>query len=70
MNVNILSNEELISYIEAGVITSVTADKVLEIINSYKLIIAAFEEEQQDYDKGYNDAVEEAISKLQYLRYR
>lgn len=69
MNVNILSNEELITYIEAGVITSVAADKVLEIINSYKLIIAAFEEEQQDYDKGYNDAVEEAISKLEYLRY-
>lgn len=44
MNVNILSNEELISYIEAGVVTSVTSDKVLEIIREFQEEIESLEE--------------------------
>lgn len=48
MNVNILSNEELISYIEAGVITSVTADKVLEIIQEFRQELEQLREELRD----------------------
>lgn len=48
MNVNILSNEELISYIEAGVVTSVTADKVLDIIQEFREELEQLREELRD----------------------
>jgi len=68
LNVNILSVDELVKYIESGVIENVPSERVLEIIREFQEQIDVYKQAQDDYDKGYRDGVDECIERLDCLR--
>jgi len=64
MNLNHLTPEEIISYIESGVIENVAGDVVLQIILPLQQKIKDLETEAYNYDTGWADAIDECISRL------
>ena len=68
MNLSILSTQELINYLHSGVVDSLPADIVLSILETQEQRIKELKQEAANYDSGWDDAIEECISKLENMR--
>lgn len=70
MNIKHLTPEELIHYIESGVITNVPSEQLLSILEHMQSEIESLKEqvrEEGDYDKRFYDAVDEMKNMLERL---
>ena len=69
MNPQHLSTEEIIRYVENGVIDSLDGEVVLRVLSSFTERIKELEgrlaDEADGYDQGWEDAVSEMISRLE-----
>lgn len=62
MNLEHLTAEEIIQYVEAGVVDSIPAFVVLKLVAEIDRLNALLKEEH--YEKGWNDALEEIADKV------
>ena len=69
MNTQHLSIEELIHYVEAGVVTNVPGEQLLAVLQTMQQDIADLKKqlEEDDYDKGWDAAIEEMRYALERL---
>lgn len=69
MNPQHLSTEEIIRYVENGVMDSLEGEVILHVLSSLTERIKELEERLADeadgYDQGWEDAVSEMISRLE-----
>lgn len=65
MNLEHLTVEEIVQYVEAGVIDSIPAFVVLKLAEEIDRLNKLLEEE--NYDKGWNDALEKIIHKARMM---
>ena len=73
MNPQHLSTEEIIRYVENGVIDSLEGEAILRVLSSLTERIKELEESLEEelasdaagYDQGWEDAVSEMISRLE-----
>ena len=69
MNPQHLSTEEIIRYVENGVIGSLDGEAILRVLSSFteriKELEGRLEEEADGYDQGWEDAISEMISRLE-----
>lgn len=64
LQIHTLSTEEIIHYIEAGIIESVPGEVVLKILSKLKDLQEELNEGEGNYSKGYSAAIDEMIGML------
>lgn len=67
MNINILSTEELIHYVEAGILESVPSDIILKFTQEIKELKEALQDAENNYDRGWDAAISEMQGALDRL---
>lgn len=60
MNINILSTEEIIHYVESGAVESIPSNIMLKIITEIQET-----QDTQQYDKGYDEGWDSAVRAMQ-----
>jgi hypothetical protein len=63
-NLSILSTEEIIHYIEAGIVENIPGEVVLKILSKMEELKEELNESENSYSKGYDAAVDEMIGML------
>lgn len=64
MNINNLSTEEIIRYMENGVIDSISANNALNITSALTQEIEELKQELKEEDGRYDEGYSEAIEKM------
>lgn len=69
MNIKHLTPEELLHYIESGVITNVPSEQLLSVLEHMQSEIENLKEQlkEDNYDKGWNDVINEMQCVLERL---
>lgn len=70
---NNMTGFELAHYVKLGSIDSLSSDLVMKIVNDYddriERLKEEIEEDEKEYDRGYNDAIDNMTSAIENLRY-
>lgn len=73
---NNMTGFELAHYVKLGSIDSLSSDLVMKIVNDYddrierlKEEVVDLEDNESEYDRGYNDAIDNMAGAIENLRY-
>jgi hypothetical protein len=67
MNISILSTEEIIRYVESGLIDSVPTETLLKLTQEVKELKEALQDAENNYSRGWDAAISEMQGALDNL---
>ncbi len=70
MNLEHLTVEEIVQYVEAGVVDSIPAFIVLNLVDQIHTLKETIKNmfEEENYDDGWNDALEQIVDKARMMQ--